>query len=47
MEERGIEVNEQLLQPATAIDVFVRLCLNLLNIYRSSVRSLMSLHHGI
>ena len=37
MEDRGIEVNAQLLQPATAIDVFVRLCLNLLNLYRSSV----------
>ena len=37
MEDRGIEANAQLLQPVTAIDVFVRLCLNLLNLYRSSV----------
>ena len=38
MEDRGIEVSAQLLQPVTAVDVFVRMCLNLLNLYRSSVR---------
>ena len=38
MEDRGIEFSPQLLQPATAVDVFVRLCLNLLNLYRTSVR---------
>ncbi len=44
MEDRGIEANAQLLQPVTAIDVFVRLCLNLLNLYRSSVSHPHCLH---